>query len=363
LGWTDAGARVAVNSQLQSGQERRTTFPFFVGCPRSGTTLVRAIFNSHPDLAIPDETHFFSDMVSQQKRYTRNGEFTADLFLVDLLAHPWFPRLGVPPDDVRAEMLMEPPSSYSEAARRVFASYAKRQGKPRYGDKTPRNLDSLGILAETFPEARFIHIIRDGRNVALSLLDMPWGPEGIVEAARIWRSRVERGRKAGRSLGPSRYREVRYETLLDDPESTVRSVCRFIDLPFDPSMLRYFESVEPIISPNRSTRGSVALPLTKGLRDWPSQMSRWDLAKFGVIAGGLLRSLGYEEGSLPISARERLTAHLAVLVLEARARLRGIYRSARRVARAVRKRLIGQTKAPPRSKAKGTSDDDGYRNG
>ncbi len=355
-----------MNSDLRSAREEgQPIFPFFVGCPRSGTTLLRAIFAAHPDLAIPDETHFFSDMVTRQKKYTTKGEFAAELFLADLLAHPWFHRLGVPPEDVRAEMVMDPPSSYSEAARRVFASYAKRQGKPRYADKTPRNLDGLEILAETFPEARFVHIIRDGRNVALSLLDMPWGPEGIVEAAQTWKSRVERGRKAGRSLGPSRYREVRYETLLDDPESTVRSICQFIDLSFDPGMLRYFESVEPIIAPNRNTRGSVALPLTKGLRDWRTQMSSKDLLRFEVIAGNLLRSLGYEEGSSPMSARERVAAHLAVAVLETWARLRGAYRSARQFARMARKRVArpaSRNESPLRSKAERMNENDGIRN-
>jgi len=304
-------------------------------------------------------------MVSKQKRYTTNGEFAAELFLADLLAHPWFHRLGVPPDDVRAEMLIEPPSSYSDAVRRVFASYAKRQGKPRYADKTPRNLDSLKLLAQTFPEARFIHIIRDGRNVALSLLDMPWGPEGIVAAAQTWKSRVERGRRAGRSLGPVRYREVLYEALLDDPETTVRSICEFIELPFDPSMLRYFESVEPIIAPNPNTRGSVALPLTKGLRDWHTQMSSKDLLRFEVIAGNLLGSLGYEKGSLPNSARGRVTAHLAVAVLETWARLRGAYRSARQFARMARKRaarLVSRQEPPSRSKAERMNENNGFRN-
>jgi hypothetical protein len=326
---------------------------------------LRAIFAAHPDLAIPDETHFFSDMVSHQKRYTTNGGFSAELFLADLFAHPWFHRLGVPVDDVQAGMLTEPPSSYSQAARTVFASYAKRQGKPRYADKTPRNLDSLEILAETFPEARFVHIIRDGRNVALSLLEMPWGPEGIVEAARTWKGRVERGRRAGRSLGPSRYREVLYEGLLDDPESTVRSLCQFIDLPFDPGMLRYFESVEPIIAPNRSTRGSVALPLTKGLRDWRTQMSSQDLLRFEVIAGKLLRSLGYEKGSLRSSVRERVAAHLAVAVLETSARLRRAYRTTRQLARMARKRaarLVSGKESPSRSKAERMNENDGYRN-
>ncbi len=304
-----------MSNQRRLGEGKRTTFPFFVGCPRSGTTLVRAIFNSHPDLAIPDETHFFSDMVSQQKKYSPNGEFVPDLFLADLFGHPWFHRLGLTAREVRSEILKEPPSSYSEAVRAVFASYAKHLGKSRYADKTPRNLDRLKALAETFPEARFVHIIRDGRNVALSLLDMPWGPNDIVEAARIWKSRVRRGRKAGHSLGSFRYQEVRYETLLDDPERTIESLCEFIDLPFDSGMLRYLDSVHPIIAPNPETRGSVALPLTKGLRDWRSQMSPRNLAKFEVIAGDLLRSLGYEEGSTPMSPGARLTNRLAVTAL------------------------------------------------
>jgi hypothetical protein len=185
-------------------------FPFFVGCARSGTTLLRAIFTAHPQMAIPDEAHYVMQMLRKRKNYERREGFDTDRFLRDLLGHKLFQWWVLPRDTVRATFRAEPPKDYADAVRRVFSLYAKQLGKPRYGDKSPRNVLNLPLLADAFAEARFVHIIRDGRDVALSLLDMPWArPESIVQAARYWRQRVRRGRQPGRALGGSRYREVR----------------------------------------------------------------------------------------------------------------------------------------------------------
>jgi hypothetical protein len=336
-----------VNGQEKLREESRPEiFPFFVGCARSGTTLLRAMFTSHPDLAIPDETHYFSDLITQQGRYAGKNGFAADLFLADLLSHRWFPRLGVSQDDVQGAVLAQPPpSSYAEAVRRVFAVYAKHEGKPRYGDKTPRNVMQLEIIAESFPEARFIHIIRDGRDVALSMSELPWGPQSTLNAARAWRQMVKRGRRAGQSLGPSRYREIQYEQLLEDPQAVVRSLCQFIELPFHPMMLQYFERAEQIIAPSPSTRGRVAMPLTKGLRDWRTQMSRNDLVTFELIGGRLLEEVGYERGASAVSLRESMATRAAILAVDMKAQAGRIARSVRRMARLVRrrgKRVMGQ---------------------
>jgi hypothetical protein len=286
-------------------------FPFFVGSGRSGTTLVRAIFDSHPQLAIPGESNFISAMGKNRHRYEKSDGLDSEAFLSDLLAHPRFRLWGVPDDVVRASFAESPPGDFADGVRRAFELYAVRRGKSRYGDKTPGYVMHLPLLAELFPEARFVHIIRDGRNVALSYVEVSFGPESLEQAALRWRRFVDRGRRTGARLGPTRYLEVRYEDLIEHPEETVRAMCRFFDIGFDPQMFRYPERAAEVArgSAFPEVHGHLRLPPTKGLRDWRTQMSTDDLATFEILAGDLLSDLGYERAAMRpgIARRARAT--------------------------------------------------------
>ncbi len=298
---------------------RLPVFPFFVGCGRSGTTLVRAIFSSHPELVIPPESHFLGRMVEHENAYNSPAGFSTDRFLSDLYARPWLSRWELEEEIVKQAIRSNPPTDLPDAVRLVFSLYAQMSGKPRYGDKTPRYVLYLPQLANLFPEARFVHIIRDGRDVTLSLLEKDWGANNVIEGALFWKQRVEAGREAGRSLGPDRYREIRYERLMDDPEDIVRSVCEFIELPFDPVMLRYYERPRDEVfrggvrPGTRKRDGRLRLPPTKGLRDWRRQMSKPDIAAFEIVVGDLLQELGYQRGIDRLPASARLKARFRVL--------------------------------------------------
>ena len=133
------------------------------------------------------------------------------------------------------------PYSVSEGLRAFYRLYAGKFGKPRWGEKTPANLERLRAIAHILPEAHFIHIIRDGRDVALSLREMWFAPgRDLTTLARYWRDRILQARReAERNL---RYLEIRYEDLIANPERTLRDVCAFVDLSFDTRMLRYHET-------------------------------------------------------------------------------------------------------------------------
>lgn len=274
----------------------RPSFPFIVGRGRSGTTLLRAMFDSHPLMAIPGESHFVVNLGVRRRRYDRPGGFQMEPFLQDLLGHFGFVRWGIPAETVTESFRSGPPRDLPGAIRRVFGLYARERGKSLYGDKTPNYVMHIGLLATLLPESRFIHIIRDGRDVALSYLDGGWGPKGVAGNALYWRRLVGHGREEGRRLGSERYCEVRYENLLADPEAELRGLCRFIDLDFDPVMLRYFERADILhLMPwGAESHAALTLPPTKGLRDWRREMRREDVALFETLAGDLLDELGYE---------------------------------------------------------------------
>ena len=145
--------------------------------------------------------------------------------------------------------------------------------------------------------------MRDGRDVALAHTD---GTK-IEQVAVSWKRRVDAGRAAGESLGPDRYIESRFEELIDDTEGSVRRLCDFLELPFDPRMLTYYERAGDIVSttavPDRHK--DIFLPPTKGLRDWRRELSDDQVARFEALAGSLLSDLGYERRfeKVPLSAR------------------------------------------------------------
>lgn len=306
-------------------------FPFIVARGRSGTTLLRAILDAHPDLAIPGESHFAVSFGTRRREFERADGFAVEAFLWDLLRHWGFRRWELPEEDVRAAFAERPPSTVAEGVRLAFAIYARSRGKLRYGDKTPGFVLHVSLLAELFPEARFVHLIRDGRDVALSYLDTDFGVATLTDAAIYWDRFVRAGRTAGNALQPGRYLEVRYEDLVADVDSTMRRVCDHIDLPFDPQMLRYFERPSGLDGLSHAEHHqNVSLPPTSGLRDWRTQMNSADVALFEALAGDLLTDLGYER------ATERPGVRATALAARARAGL-----AVRRVARRGRKSLDG----------------------
>ncbi len=287
-------------------------FAFFVGTNGSGTTLHRAIFDSHPDLAIPGESQFIVKLAGNRSRYEEPGGFRSDLMTKDLMREHRFRGWGLSEEEVAAALEEQPPKDLPDAIRRIYRLYAMRQGKSRYGDKTQAYIHSLPLLAELFPEARFVHAVRDGRDVALAHTD----GEAIERVALSWKRRVKAGRSAGASLGPGHYVESRFEELLDDPEKAVRRLCDFLELDFDPQMLRYYERADDIVAttaaPDRHR--DIFLPPTKGLRDWRQELSNDQVARFEALAGDLLEELGYERAFHRVPLARRVAAWWGVLM-------------------------------------------------
>ncbi len=308
-------------------------FPFLVGCGRSGTTLLRAMLVAHPQMAIPHESYFVVPFCRNRRRYERRGGFDIHRFATDLFLHRWFIRWGLSDQEIERALADESPQTVADGVRAVFAAYARHREKTRYGDKTPSYVLNLPLLARLFPEGRFIHLIRDGRDVALSLLDVQFGPNGVEDAALFWKRHVARGRRAGRSMEGDRYLEIRYEDLVADPARCLRALCSFIDLRFDDSMLRYYHGAEDVVKDFRypEEQRHLLQPPTKGLRDWRTQMQERDVVRFEAIAGDLLEDLGYERG---------VARGHAPSVLAARAREMAL--DAQWATRRVRKRLLGE---------------------
>lgn len=281
-------------------------FPFFVGSGRSGTTLVQAIFSAHPELEVAHESQFIPRLA--KRAYGLGEGFDGTMFLRDLARLPDFQRMALDPD--RLSRGMADVSSYADAIRVVFSEYAAKRGKRLYGDKTPGYILHMELIAELLPEARFVHVVRDGRDVALSYLETRFGPSTLTEAALYWRRRVTEGRRAGLRMGPARYREVRYEELVANPAEVTRELCDFVGIAFDTRMLTYFEDGSRLRSETADPAAHRHLnrPPTTRLRDWRTEMSPGDAAVFDVLAGDALVEFGYARSTSRPSAEALMTA-------------------------------------------------------
>jgi hypothetical protein len=283
---------------------------FVLGVSRSGTTLLRVILDRSPGLAIPDETFFIPQLASRHQ-----SPVDPESFLDDLRRLPRLAAWEVSAADLAARL--RPGMSVSEALDATFSAYAAKHGKPRWGDKTPMYMRHLGLIDRLFPDAQYVHLVRDGRDAALAFLDMPGGvvtrtwahPRSAAGFACEWSTEVERARALGRRVGPSRYFEIRYEELVADTAAVVESVCAFAGAPFETTMLEYSKAVDVSEKPHHQR---LLQPPTKGVRDWRTQMGDEDVRAFEAIAGGVLADLGYElRGPRPDGRGARTHASLA----------------------------------------------------
>jgi hypothetical protein len=197
----------------------------------------------------------------------------------------------------------------------VYCAGARR--KPLVGDKTPNYVRQILILHSLWPHARFVHLIRDGRDVCLSLLGWKrkatrmaelfptWAEDPVTTAALCWERDVRRGRDRGRPLGPALYHEIRYEDLVSRPADETRNLCCFLGVAYEGEMLEFHQG-RTRLGPGRSAK-EAWLPITPGLRDWRTQMAADDVERFEAAAGDLLDELGYPRAcpSPPPAARER----------------------------------------------------------
>jgi hypothetical protein len=251
------------------------------------------MLDCHSRLAVPDETYFVPQLADRHLRPVEADDFLDDVSRVV----EW----DLPLERVRARLHNGMP--VGEAIGTLYAVYAEERGKPRWGDKTPMYMQNLRLLERLFPDARFVHLIRDGRDAALSFLSMPRGivtetwmhPGTPADFACQWRTEVAAARKLGRRVGP-RYLEVRYEELVGDVEGVLRRVCEFAELEYEPAMADYAGNVDVSAKPHQQR---LMQPPTQGVRDWRTQMPPSDVQAFERVAGDLLRELGYETSHAP----------------------------------------------------------------
>jgi hypothetical protein len=208
---------------------------FIVGAGRSGTTLLRLILCGHSRLHVAPETWFIRDLLARFPREAPLSPAQVSQALDIITSHYRWPDLSVPAAEFRDEAAKLMAPDLRAIVDLVYHRMAFAAGKPRIGDKTPVYVQCLPELAALYPDAKFIHLLRDGRDVALSYISAGWAHRCYQGDGFEWTQAV-RAAKAFASTG--RMLELRYEALLTSPESEIRRVCAFLGEAYETQMLQ-----------------------------------------------------------------------------------------------------------------------------
>jgi LPS sulfotransferase NodH len=273
---------------------RETAPVFVVGCPRSGTTLLYNMLLSSGNFAVYlAESNVFNLLLPRfgDLSISTNREKLMDAWLQSKLFRASF----LDAEDIRTEVLSQCRNG-GDFLRIVMQAVARSQGVQRWADNSPEELLHALVIKAALPDALFIHMIRDGRDVSLSLDARPhkwirpfsWDHKNSLLVTGIfWEWMVERGREQGRQLGPD-YLEVRFEDLQADPQTTLHKIGDFID--HDLNYQRILQvAIGSVRDPNTSFKGDPQGPVGR----WKKKIPPQQLAMFQRLVGGTLENLGY----------------------------------------------------------------------
>ena len=259
--------------------------PIFVGgMPRSGTTLLRAMLDRHPNIACGPELRAIPALAAFTSQ-TRSA-------YADVLAGHY----GLDPAD------------YDAAGRALIESfltpYLSAQKKKRVAEKTPANVLHFKELWRLFPDAYFIHVVRDGRDVTASLKNMPWRDpktgkvlemiSNSAVAGLTWKQHIDAAHSAKTVIG--NYFEFRYEDLVAEPEAQLRQLMRFLEEPWCDDMLHFEEGKNIFAGADEASAPQIAKPLYQSsVSRWRNDLTKDDKAALAPIISELLVLLGYEK--------------------------------------------------------------------
>ncbi len=271
--------------------------PFFlVGASRSGTTMFRLMLNSHSALSIPGETWFLSDLMDRLPLQEPLSPAQVEEAVSIVRGHWRWREWGLDNDLMAATLQSLDRPRLGRLVDALFSLTIPDSPGVQWGDKTPGYTTEIERLHQVLPRARFIHVIRDGRDVCLSLKKTGWHGEATWTIAEYWGSTITAACRAGRALPADQYMEVSYEELVLDTETVLRSVCRFLEVDFEPGMLSFHETAGENI-PGRAEahlKKTTRPPRESDVQRWRREQAKAQTVIFEAFAGPALELAGYE---------------------------------------------------------------------
>mgnify|MGYP003299510023 FL=1 len=286
--------------QVINDESNLSCIPFFIiGSGRSGNTLLRSILSGNSDISIPPESyripfaikkfHIFNnrdweDIVPQVlKEFEDCKEF-----------YTW--EIDITDAQKRLENIADSKRTLSNIFDELFCTYAEKHspGSKIWGDKTPMNTLYLDWIGTVFPRSKFIHIIRDGRDVASSYLKME-RYDTILEAANRWINSIESAQSFGSKIKEN-YIEIRYEELVTKPEEVIKDTCDFLDIDYDSKMLDHTKQVKKLGDTDKEHHSNLSKPISSdSVGKWRNNLSESDQESITKLLHKHLQRLGYAD--------------------------------------------------------------------
>jgi len=273
--------------------------PFFiVGNDRSGTTMLRLILDRGAQVSVPTESMFLADLAPIRRgALDLSIHANAVTFAQTVWNHPKVVLWGLDGPAPTPPHGLTHAAAYRFAVEAPYRALAAREGKTRFGDKTPAYLPHIDELLAVWPAAKFVVLVRDGRDVALSIAALPFGANNTWAAARDWAAGIRLGLRA-KERHPASVLIVRYEDLVAQPREQVESICAFLGLEFVPDMLAV-EKAPPgkLVADQAAWFSNLWAGINQSsVGKWRSSMSPRKQAVFLAEAGAELAVCGYDLG-------------------------------------------------------------------
>lgn len=286
---------------------------FILGNPRSGTSLLRLILNNHHKIVVPPESGFLLWWSKKYSDWTRKNSMDSiqvDGFVKDIKSSKKIETWGLDYDILKNRISKTLPDNYLQLCQQIYLTYAAQKSKEPtiIGDKNNYYIQHLTELAAIAPKAKYLHIIRDGRDVACSYKALaelhtesqykPVLPTDVSSIAKEWVHNNNEILKFSEMISSSNFLTIRYEDMIANTEDTTKLLCKFFNVPFDPNMLLYYESnrinnEEPIKTLDWKLK-TLEEPDKGNINKYKHLLSSQEVEEFNRIGEKLLSNFRYE---------------------------------------------------------------------
>lgn len=269
---------------------------FIVGAGRSGTTMFRLMLNSHPNIYIPPEAWFFGELVFKfsNKKVLSIDDVKNARFIIT--SNVRWPDWNCSNEKLDAALDFKSPPTIRELIESVFYNCSKLAEKKIWGEKSPRHSHLISQMREIFPDAKFIHLIRDGRDSSMSIYNRGWWDRSFPRICEHWNSCVKAAIK-GRSFPAGQYFEIRYEDLVSNPQEILEKVCIFLNIKFYSSMIQFQKRIENDVPEREKQLHDSLNGGVKNNNSQPKKMNLWQKSVFEIKCGLLNSQLGYAKNT------------------------------------------------------------------
>ncbi len=266
---------------------------FIIGTQRSGTTLLRLILNSHSEISIPEEATFLMPLLKKKYLHKKIAGDSLKALLDYIKLNAQFKLWNYDHGDLLPRLADKKQLMLKDLIDEIYYSYCHSKGKKIWGDKTPSFFRKLDILHGLFPEAKFIHIVRDGRDIFDSWRKMDPSKNNASVIALDWSYKLFKIDRSFKKIPEGNRITIRYEDLLDDPEKTVMQICSVIGIGYEDNMLNFYRTSHDYIGDHHSRL--IFKPLDrKNKYKWKKNLLPREISILNFLAGHYLKKYSYE---------------------------------------------------------------------